>query len=80
VTNVTLPNTCVSIGRNSFKGCAAMTNFPMPATATSIGQGAFDGCALITEAFIPSGCTAKIPMIKDEFNGCTSLKKFTIQD
>ena len=34
LTSVTLPATCVTIGRNAFKGCSSLIVSPIPATAT----------------------------------------------
>ncbi len=77
VTKVTLPKTCVNIGRNAFIDCAELTNYPVPEEATTLGNGAFKGCKKITEAFIPGGVTT--PQISETFSQCSSLKKFTIK-
>jgi len=72
LTSVSLPSTCVTIGRNSFKGCTALTESPIPATATSVGSGVFNGCTSLEEVTIVPGWNKPI---SEEFANCSSLKR-----
>lgn len=78
LTSVTLPNSCVTIGRNCFKGCTALTQDPTPSTATSIGNGYLQGCSSITEVTVPTGVSGTFTA--QNWEGMTSLKKITFAD
>lgn len=78
VTSISLPATCVTIGRNSFKGCSGIKVSPIPVTATSIGTGALNGCSGLEELTIPVGWAG--PMISEDLAGCSSLKKLIFAD
>ena len=77
LTSVTLPATCVTIGRNAFKGCSSLIVSPIPATATSVGTGVFKDCTSLEEVTIVPGW--KKP-ISEEFSNCGSLKRLIIAD
>ncbi|MDD2962005.1 MAG: leucine-rich repeat domain-containing protein [Muribaculaceae bacterium] len=78
LTKLTLPETCINIGRSSFKNCTALTNCPFPTTVTTLGTNAMEGCTSITEAIIPAGVTKQVATL--EFAGCSGLKKLSILD
>ncbi len=75
VTSVTLPNTCVTIGRATFKGCTSLTRSPLPETVTSVGQGVFNGCTRLEEVTIYPGWSKPV---SDEFSNCPNLKRLII--
>ena len=75
LTSVTLPATCVTIGRNCFKGCSSLTSSPLPETVTSVGTGVFNGCSSLEEVTIYPGW--KKP-VSEEFANCPSLKRLII--
>ncbi len=77
LTSVTLPATCVTIGRNTFKGCSSLKYSPLPATVTSVGSGVFNGCSSLEEVVIYPGWNKPI---SEEFANCDNLKRFIISD
>ena len=77
LTSLTLPATCVTIGRNSFKGCSSLKYSPLPATVTSVGTGVFNGCTSLEEVVIYPGW--KKP-VSEEFANCPNLKRFIISE
>ena len=77
LTSLTLPATCVTIGRNCFKGCSSLKYSPLPATVTSVGTGVFNGCTNLEEVVIYPGW--KKP-VSEEFANCPNLKRFIISE
>ena len=75
--SVTLPASCVTIGRNCFKGCSSLKYSPLPATVTSVGTGVFNGCTTLEEVVIYPGW--KKP-VSEEFANCPGLKRLIISD
>ena len=73
LTSLVLPNSCVTIGRQSFKGCTSLTVSPVPVTATTIGTGVWNGCSAMEELTIPGAWNG--PMVGDDLAGCSSLKR-----
>lgn len=78
LTSLSLPATCVTIGRNCFKDCESLTVSPIPATAKSVGTGALNGCTRIEEVTIPVAWAG--PMISEDLAGCSSLKRLIFAD
>ena len=74
---MTLPATCVTIGRNTFKGCSSLQFSPLPSTVTSVGSGVFNGCSSLEEVVIYPGWNKPI---SEEFANCPNLKRLIIAD
>ncbi|MBR5725892.1 MAG: leucine-rich repeat protein [Muribaculaceae bacterium] len=77
LTSLSLPATCVTIGRNSFKGCTSLTMSPIPETVTSVGTGVFNGCTNLEEVTIWSGWAKPV---SEEFANCPNLKRLIIAE
>ena len=75
--SVTLPASCVTIGRNCFKGCTSLKYSPLPATVTSVGTGVFNGCTSLEEVVIYPGWSKPV---SEEFANCPGLKRLIISD
>ena len=68
--DVTIPNSVISIGESVFTGCESLTSITIPNSVTSIGNWAFYGCSSLTSITIPNSVTT----IGDwAFKGCTNL-------
>ena len=67
---VKFPESLVSIGRGSFRGCVSLSNLDFPKSLTSIGGFAFSGCTSLTSFQLPESLT----LIDDwTFENCTAL-------
>ncbi len=77
LTSLTLPESCVTIGRNCFKGCSSLTVSPIPMTATSVGSGVFNGCTSLQEVTIVPGWNKPV---SEEFANCPNLKRLIIAE
>ena len=81
LTDVTLPNSIVTIERGAFRGCIGLTRFVIPDSVTSLGGGIFSGCRNLETLFIGDGITSVPSMyfyhgtLKHVFigNGVTSI-------
>jgi hypothetical protein len=54
LTDIVLPTSITSIGRNAFKGCTGLTTISIPSSVTSIGLESFMNCTNLSSFFIPS--------------------------
>ncbi|MBQ9983817.1 MAG: leucine-rich repeat domain-containing protein [Lachnospiraceae bacterium] len=54
-TEITLPDTVVSIGDFAFSGCEKLTILSIPASVSSIGTGMFSDCTALTNITIADG-------------------------
>lgn len=96
LTNISLPNSLISIGNNVFYDCQQLTNVTFDASLASIGSNAFGQSALVSVA-IPGAVTNIGPAAFElsalrhivisnnfiapyEFDGCTNLASVTIPD
>lgn len=75
-TEITLPNSLVSIGTNAFYECRSLTSITLPASVTSLGEGVFHYCSSLKEVTILGELTS-IP--EQAFCG-TSLTNISIPD
>lgn len=70
LTNVTLPDSLITIGAGAFYNCPELKSVTIPGDVTTIGQSAFYNCRSLNSVIIPN----KITSIKNwTFEGCTSL-------
>ena len=77
LTQVTLPNSLMSIGNSVFSGCSGLASIIIPDSVTSIGGAAFSGCSKLINASIGSGVTS---IGGSAFQGCSSLVRIAIPD
>ena len=69
--SVTIPNTVITLGSNSFYNCSGLTSITIPNSITSVSTSAFCFCGGLTSITIP----ASISNIGDSaFYSCTNLK------
>ena len=76
-TNVTIPNTVISISDRAFGCCEKLTSVTMPDTVVSIGNAAFKDCSSLTSITIPDSVTS---IGNAAFKDCSSLTSITIPD
>jgi hypothetical protein len=75
LTNLTIPDSVITIGRYSFYDCTSLSSVIIGNSVTNIVEGAFQNCAMLTSVTI--GNSVKI--IGDEaFGSCTSLTNITV--
>ena len=57
-TDVKLPSTLETIGRNAFGGCKCLNSITLPTSLKTLGEHAFDGCYGLTEICVEDGNNA----------------------
>ncbi len=78
ITTVILKNV-VTIGKNAFKGCTALTTLKDLSSVTTISESAFEGCtALKTLGSSATDIFGAVSIGKSAFKGCTVLEQFNI--
>lgn len=77
ITDITLPNSLISIGRRAFSGCVYLTNIIIPDGVTSIGSRAFEGCRSLESVLLPNSVTQ---IDSFAFSDCKSLKNVRLPD
>ncbi len=55
LTNVTIPNSVLSIGNGAFNGCTNLPGVTIPNSVTSIGVSAFTACFSLTNITVVAG-------------------------
>uniref|UniRef100_UPI0040290FA2 leucine-rich repeat domain-containing protein n=1 Tax=Candidatus Limisoma sp. TaxID=3076476 RepID=UPI0040290FA2 len=77
MTELTLPNSVMSIGRSAFSGCSGMTELTLPSSVTRIGNSAFYGCSGLTELTLPNSVKS---IGRSAFGGCSGLTELTLSN
>ena len=68
--NVSVPDSVVSIGDESFASCDGLTSVTIPNSVTNIGARAFSGCKKLTNISIGDSVTC---IGRNAFDGCVGL-------
>ncbi len=75
LTSVSIPDSIISIGDESFNGCMSLTNVAIPNSVTSIGESAFGGCTNLSSITIPNNVTN---IGVDAFLYCLSMTNISV--
>ena len=75
IVDISLPNTCTSIGQYAFIHCFKLQFINIPDGVTSIESGAFSNCTSLTQINIPDGVTS---IGYCAFENCSSFTKINI--
>ncbi|MBQ7554492.1 MAG: leucine-rich repeat protein [Bacteroidaceae bacterium] len=77
ISEVTLPESIVSIGGLAFSGCPNLRSIIIPETVTNIGYYAFTGCVSLDNVIIPNSVTA---IGKEAFENCSGMKSVRVSE
>ena len=75
VTNITMPDSVVSIGRYAFEHCEELKSITLSTSLETIGIQAFSGCKALEAIQLPDSLTV---IGGGAFSGCSGLKSVTI--
>ena len=75
-TEITIPNTVVSIGSNAFENCTKAETAYIPSSVTTLGSSVFSGCTSLKTATID----AQVANISNHFNNCNALTELTLPE
>ena len=77
ITSVTIPDSIVEIGQNSFNNCKDLitVNISEKSKLTTIGNNAFSGNAALKQIYLPSGM---INLGDSVFNNCGAIERFVV--
>ena len=77
ITDLVIPNTIMSIGKNVFHGCDSLTNVTIPKGVTIVDDAAFYRCRSLVNVDIPDSVTT---IGADAFCFCKSLVKVDLPE
>lgn len=75
LTDITIPNTCTSIGQGSFYNCTSLREIDIPSSCTSLGMYMFLNCTSLERANIQGNITN---LGESFFSDCTNLYDITL--
>ncbi len=75
ITDLTIPNSVITIGNYAFYGYTGLTNLTIPSSVTTIGESAFRDCFGLTNVNLTNSV---IKISSYSFAGCSGLTQFDI--
>ena len=77
ITNLVIPNSMTTIGKEAFYGCSGLTSVTIPDNVTNIGDYAFAECSSLTSVTIPNSVTT---IGESAFYGCSNIIYINISE
>ena len=72
ITEISLPESLITIGASAFSGCGGLTEIAIPASVEQIGRSAFSGCSALTKVNYNAVSAADLGPGSDVFYGTGS--------